>query len=600
MTRRELLAIVHAVKHFHHYLYGIEFLVRTDHGALTWLMNFKNPEGQMARWLEILGTYNFKIQHRPGRRHGNADGMSRRPCDPCTFCSRKEELAKVQSESDSLRSQEECSKHDTASGAAVRVLTRGGTKRRAEENHLNGPVSWYSSKTKAELHSEQLRDSQLSLVIEWKETGAKPPWAGVSPLNSKVKAYWGQWERLCLRDGVLYRKWFEKGTNRLIWQLVIPDTGKDDIIKGVHDEDEGGGHLGIKKTLGKLRSRVYWVGLKADVLGWCKRCELCQARQNPHRKYKSKMKQYIVGGTMERVAMDILGPLPETYSLGNKYVLVVTDYFTRWVEAYPLPNQEAWTVARSFVKEFICRYGVPLQVHTDQGRQFESNLFREICDVLGMDTTRTTPFHPQSDGLVERFNQTLEAMLSKVVREDQTDWDEQLPLVMMAYRSAVQESTGQSPCRMMLGREVRLPIDMVLGPSPDEPVDDIGLYAEDLQCNLWQIHNLARKAMINAGDRQKRQYDVRANVKSYKRGDAVWLHDSTKRVGRSPKLKLPWVGPFIVVDRLADFVYRIQRRAGDAPKVVHHDRLKPYHGAVDRSWQGFIQRGGTGGDLSPS
>ena len=230
-------------------------------------------------------------------------------------------------------------KHDTVSGAAVRALTRGGTKRRAEENHLNGPVSWYSSKTKAELRSEQLRDSQLSLVIEWKETGAKPPWSGVSPLNSKVKAYWGQWERLCLRDGVLYRKWFEKGRNRVIWQLVIPDTGKDDIIKGVHD-DPGGGHLGIKKTLGKLRSRVYWVGLKADVLGWCKRCELCQARQNPHRKYMSKMKQYIVGGTMERVAMDILGPLPETYS-GNKYVLVVTDYFTRWVEAYPLPNQEA-------------------------------------------------------------------------------------------------------------------------------------------------------------------------------------------------------------------------------------------------------------------
>ena len=242
------------------------------------------------------------------------------------------------------------------------------------------------------------------------------------------------------------------------------------------------------------------------------------------------------------------------------------------------------TVARTFVKEFICRYGVPLQVHTDQGRQFESHLFREICDVLGMDKTRTTPFHPQSDGLVERFNQTLEAMLSKVVREDQTDWDEQIPLVMMAYRSAVQESTGQSPCRMMLGREVRLPIDMVLGPSPDEPVENIGLYAEDLQCNLWQVHNLARKAMINAGDRQKRQYDVRANVKSYKKGDAVWLHDPTKRVGTSPKLKLPWVGPFIVVDRLADFVYRIRRRAGDAPKVVHHDRLKPYYGVVDRSW----------------
>ena len=114
-----------------------------------------------------------------------------------------------------------------------------------------------------------------------------------------------------------------------------------------------------------------------------------------------------------------------------------------------------------------------------------------------MDKTRNTPFHPQSDGLVERFNRTLVDMLSKAVREDQTDWDEQLPLVMLAYRSSIQESTGQTPCKMMLGREVRLPIDLMLGPSPDEPLVDAGVYAEDMQDNLWRAHiySLARKAM---------------------------------------------------------------------------------------------------------
>ena len=91
VTRRELLAIVQSVKHFHHYLYGTQFLVRTDHGALNWLLNFKNPEGQMARWLEVLASYHFTIQHRPGRQHNNTDGLSHRPCEPCNYCSRHEE-----------------------------------------------------------------------------------------------------------------------------------------------------------------------------------------------------------------------------------------------------------------------------------------------------------------------------------------------------------------------------------------------------------------------------------------------------------------------------------------------------------------------------
>ena len=113
------------------------------------------------------------------------------------------------------------------------------------------------------------------------------------------------------------------------------------------------------------------------------------------------------GMPMEKVALDIMGPLPRS-NRGNRYLLVLSDYFTKWVEAYAIPNEEAITVGRKFVEEFICRFGVPLSVHTDQGRQFESALFQEFCDMLDIDKSRTTPFHPQSDGLVERMNRTLE------------------------------------------------------------------------------------------------------------------------------------------------------------------------------------------------
>ena len=117
------------------------------------------------------------------------------------------------------------------------------------------------------------------------------------------------------------------------------------------------------------------------------------------------------GSPMQICAVDIMGPLPKSKN-GNRYILVLGDYFTRWMEAYAIPNQEASTVAQKLVDEYFCRFSVPEQLHSDQGRQFESSLIAEICRILQIQKTRTTPYHPQSDGMVERFNRTLLNMLS--------------------------------------------------------------------------------------------------------------------------------------------------------------------------------------------
>ena len=153
---------------------------------------------------------------------------------------------------------------------------------------------------------------------------------------------------------------------------------------------------------------------------------------------------------MERLAMDILGPLALT-PRGNKFVLVVTDYFTKWTESYAIPNQEATTVAEKLVSEFVCRLGVPREIHSDQGSNFESKVMAEVCKLLDIEKTRTTPLHPQSDGQVERYNQTLIEMPRGKLRDGQEDWDLQLQPCMMAYRSSVHESTGKTPNMLMLG-----------------------------------------------------------------------------------------------------------------------------------------------------
>ena len=158
---------------------------------------------------------------------------------------------------------------------------------------------------------------------------------------------------------------------------------------------------------------------------------------------------------MERLAIDVLGPLPQS-SQGNKYILIAADYFTKWVEAYPLANQEAVTVAEVLVWEFVCQFGASLILHSDQGRNFESAVFTEMCSMLGITKTRTTPLHPQSNGMVEWFNCTLEAQLSKLVEDHQQDWDSHLPLLLVAYRTAVHEATGCTPASLMLGRDPRI------------------------------------------------------------------------------------------------------------------------------------------------
>ena len=143
----------------------------------------------------------------------------------------------------------------------------------------------------------------------------------------------------------------------------------------------------------------------------------------------------------ERVALDILGPLTETASK-NKYILVVGDSFSKWTEAFPLPNQEARTIAKVLTEAWVCRFGAPRSIHSDQGRNFESTLFKELCELLHIHKSRPSPYHPQSDRLIERFNRTLLSMLALFVEDNQLNWDTLLPHVMLAYRSSVHASTS--------------------------------------------------------------------------------------------------------------------------------------------------------------
>ena len=292
----------------------------------------------------------------------------------------------------------------------------------------------------------------------------------------------------------------------------------------------------------------------------------------------------MVGEPLERIAVDLLGPLPLTYDK-NKYILVVTDYFTRFAEAYALPDIEATTVADKLLVEFICKYGVPVQIHTDQGSQFTSELFKELCSKLNISKTRNSPFHPQSSGLVEKLNGTIESMLSKFVSKNQRDWDKFLPYLMLAYRSSIHDTLGESPNFMMFGREVFVPIDLIFGKPWRQEPKPVHEYVDNLTNRMEKVHEVVRDRLTKAADRQKRRYDLCCTSVKFKVGEGVLLHNNGKYKGRSQKLQNKWDVPYTITKCISDILYRIQEGPKTKAKVVHINRLKPYTGNMRRWYQ---------------
>ena len=246
------------------------------------------------------------------------------------------------------------------------------------------------------------------------------------------------------QNGLLYRHWVPRGQpeEAAVDQIVLPKQCRREVLQLAHTVPLGG-HLGKKKTTACVMRRFYWPTLHRDVSDFCRSCEQCQKSSHQKVPRAPMVPLPIIGEPFERIAMDVVGPLPRSRG-GHRYVLAICDYVTRCPEAIAMKTVDAEAVAEELLKLFS-RVGIPKEILTDQGPNFTSRLLAELYQLLHVDALRTSPYHPQTDGLVERFNRTLKEMLRKSAQEDGRDWGKLLPYVLFAYREAPQESTGFSP-----------------------------------------------------------------------------------------------------------------------------------------------------------
>ena len=485
------------------------------------------------------------VVHRKGKEHLNADALSRipgvagscdnymadvlpeeLPCHPCDYCKRAHRnWGRFNADIDDVRP------------LSVRAL------------RLDVPVpsplevaNWVPGYSAANLAEKQAEDHDLKRIIRWISLDKEPSEAKLALSSPTVKHLWRMRQQLLMKNGVLFYKWEDALEPRSLF--VVPFIMRPEIMKLSHDAKLAG-HMGRDNTYDTVRQSFFWYGMYANVVRYVATCAKCSMNKRPNKHKKAPQVQYHAGYPMERVHLDILGPFSASPS-GNKLVLMMVDNFTKWLEACPLPEASAETIADKAVTEFFSRFGMPNIIHTDHGSNFTGQFFHSLCRMLEIAKTRTTAYRPQSNAQVERYNKTLVASIRTLLGKDIKEWDLYIPFVASAIRCIKNKNTGVSANRLMLGREVTKPAEILFGVQSQHPKLNEPEHVEKMESVLREAHRLARVHLKGDLASQKRLYDQKIKVETYDVGDFVYKLRMGLKKGVSRKLLSIYEGPYII------------------------------------------------------
>uniref|UniRef100_A0A803JMY6 Gypsy retrotransposon integrase-like protein 1 n=1 Tax=Xenopus tropicalis TaxID=8364 RepID=A0A803JMY6_XENTR len=405
----------------------------------------------------------------------------------------------------------------------------------------------------------QMRDPTLCKAREGiKEINGEPQFPGAVTV----------FPHMVLNQDLLYQ--VSKIRGEIIEQLVVPQQYRRVVLDMAHRHVVGG-HLGVDKTAERVFQRFFWPGVAGDVKRYCNSCLDCQINApKPH--YRGLLVPLpIIEVPFERVAMDLVDPLPKS-ARGHQHILVILDYATLYPEAVPLRNTSSKCIAKELVHLFS-RVGIPKEILTDQGTPFMSKVTKELCRLLGIKHLRTSVYHPQTDGLVERFNKTLKAMLKKAVDKDGKNWDCLLPFLLFSIREVPQASTGFSPFELLYGRHPRGLLDIAKETWEQEatPYKTVVEHIAQMQERISAVLPIVREHM--AQEAQSRVYNRSATVRNFNPGDRVLVLVPTVE----SKFLAKWQGPYEIVEKVGEVNYKV--RQPDKRKQIqlyHVNLLKPW------------------------
>jgi len=545
ITRKELLAVYKYVMQFKHYLLGRRFTVRTDHQALVWLLNWTKPStSQYCTWIAELECYDMEVKHRPGQAHSNADALSRIPqCEQCEL------------------------KHlDPQKRRNVKILQE---QREEEPERIICKLRNMSNAWPQE-EDEVLR-TVLNLMKAGRISEKRPKELNNAP--EEAKSLWTRRNQLCIRGGLLHYK-----TVNDKYMVVVPREKRKQLISTTHQVL---GHVGITKCAEALRRDYYWPGMELEVRLTINSCKWCQQRKCVNVGQQPERQTTIVGFPFAKIALDITGPLPPSRN-GYRYILGIIDYFSKFPMLVPLRTTDAKTVASAVYRRWISVFGAPYSIHTDRGTSFESDLFRELCNTMGIQKTKTAPYYPQSDGLIERLFRTTKDMIFSTMRTYNTEWCEVLPVVEMGLRGTVQSTTKVAPFEVLFGRSMRLPTSWMYPDDRERRQLTAGVEPEeDTRCPLSEYVLSLRNQIQTLWQEMRRQQkiqrpDEKQTKKSKENGFAVGTCVMARILPVEKGIDIPrFAGPYNITRKLGEWTYELTHVATRKKIQRNHHHLKP-------------------------
>ena len=560
----EFLALKWAVcEKFHEYLYGSKsFEVFTDNNPLTYVLTSAKLDACGQRWVAKLANYNFSIKYRCGVSNTEADALSR--------------IKWPEALSDNVDIDNGCMDTHVINAILTGAVTKSSLiesvscSARVIPTELDKETGKLSSINWAK---EQRLDPNLGVIIRLIEFGQLTKRKLQGKDSSEVKSFLRNKKSLKLVKDVLYRKSYSDNSTskKTLWQLVVPKLFRERALLGCHDDV---GHQGILRTLSLLRERFYWPGMQEEATQHVLKCSRCLRRKTPPQ--VAPLQPILVTQPLELVHMDYLSLEPSKGNIEN--VLVITDHFTRYALAYPSKTQTAQATARILWDNFICHYGFPEKIISDQGRNFESDLIKELCKIAGVKKVHTTPYHPQGNGQCERFNSTLCNMLGTLSEEEKSDWKSHLGCMTHAYNCTKHASTTYSPYYLMFGRHPRLPIDVEFGLNKPNCSDSSSKsrYIQKLRRRLNYAFQKASKYSDQQASKYKHSYDKSVKGPQLHENDLV-LAKIVAHKGRH-KLQDRWVPEeYVVIEQpiAGTPVYKVKPVNGDNVRTLHRNLLLP-------------------------
>ncbi len=579
---KEFYAIVASVRKFRHYLRDSKFTIITDHRPLLALrkLNIESDlTGKRARWVLELDPLNWSIQHKAGSKHSNADSLSRYPHELYTTTeSRDSEYQEINTLESTVMDKVNDRSMDTEQIDETHERAQGYSDTSSpcsDPDRVNTLLGVHRKRLK--IHQEN--DQNIQQIIQWLSSNKKYR-PGLSRRNDEYRSgLWRQIHSLVVGDdGLLYKQTTSLNDSGSKLRAVIPESLITTVLYHLHGAPLTG-HTSAHHAITSARKVCYWPHMTEDITDFCSTCETCQQQSMPVPSYKAPLLP-VQPQRRRHIAIDITEmPLSTT---GHKYLLTVTDLFTKYLEMYPMKDQTVLSVTRALFDHYVSDHSLPLSIHSDRGAQFEARVFQSLLQHLGIIKTRTTAYRPSANGSIERKHRDIKHNVAKILRDrglNPNQWDTIIGQVKLCHNAAIHSTTGFSPFFLERGEEPMLPVHVLFGPKDvfdDRPMPpDHYSYATALQEKLQMAYEAVRDNISASKKNQAFYHDRSVRFQPYDIDEMVMI----KNERRMSKLDSRYLGPYRIIGRSDDGrLYRIidVTKTASQPSTVHYNKLKPF------------------------